>query len=115
MDTNATVAMASDAACTESMVARSQSDTKSVASPTAVLERDLIGMETKLRGLADRRARVEAELVRITCEEMFLSRQQRRLLLGVFAAKHGEDPDAVDFNPEVEVAGVLAPEGFFVL
>ena len=68
MDTGASVAMASDAACTESMVARSQSDTESVASPTAVLERDLIGVETKLRGLAGRRARVEAELVRITCE-----------------------------------------------
>ena len=107
--------MASDAACTESMVARSQSDTESVATPTAVLERDLIGVETKLRGLADRRARVEAELVRITCEETFLRRQQRRLLPGIFAAKHGEDPDAVDFDPEVEVAGVPAPEGFFVL
>ena len=92
--------------------ARSQSDTESVASPTAVLERDLIGVDTKLRGLADPRARVEAELVRIICEETFLRRHQRRLLLGIFAAKHGEDPDAVDFHPEVQVAGVPAPEGF---
>ena len=91
--------------------ARSQ---ESVASPTAVLERDLLGVETKLRGLADRRARVEAELVRITCEETFLRRQQCRLLLGIFA-KHGEDPDAVDFDPEVQVAGVPAPGSFFAL
>ena len=108
--------MASDAACTESMgrpfpvrhgvggVPRQR------CSSGTSLE-----WETKLRGLAGRRARVEAELVRITCEETFLRKQQCRLLLGIFATKHGEDPDAVDFNPEVEVAGVPAPESLFVL
>ena len=39
---------------------------------------------------ADRRARVQVELLRITCEETFLPRQQRRPLHGIFAAKHGE-------------------------
>ena len=61
-------------------------------------------MEAQLRGLADRWARVEAELLRITCEETFLRKQERRLLHGIFAAKHGEDADAVDCSPEVEVA-----------
>ena len=61
-------------------------------------------MEAQLRGLADRRARVEAELLRITCEETFLRRQQRRLLRGIFAPKHGEDADVVECSPELEVA-----------
>ena len=107
--------MASDAACTESMVARSQSDTESVASPTTVLERTSLEWKpnsevwrTGVRGL-------KRNWCASTCEETFLRRQQRRLLLGIFAAKHGEEPDAVDFDPEVEVAGVPAPEGFFVL
>ena len=82
--------------------------------PTAVLKRDLEGVEARLRGLADRLARVEAELLRITCEETFLCRQQRRLLRGIFAAKHGEDADAVDCGPEVEVASGPAPAGLDV-
>ena len=53
----------------------SQSDTESVASPTAALKRDLEGVEAQLRGLADRWARVEAGMLRITCEETFLRRQ----------------------------------------
>ena len=61
-------------------------------------------MEAQLRGVADQRARVKAELLRITCEETFLRRQQRRLLHGIFAAKNGEDLDEVKCSPEVEVA-----------
>ena len=107
--------MASATACTGSLVPNFKSDTESLAAPTRVLERDLKGVETKLPSLADRRARVEAELLRITCEETFLRRQQRRLLQGIFAVRHGEDPDAVDFSPEVDVVGVSAPEGLSVL
>ena len=81
---------------------------------TAALKRDLEGVEAQLRGLADRRARVEAELLRITCEETFLRKQQRRPLRGIFAAKHGEDDDAVERSPEVEVASGLAPTGLHV-
>ena len=88
------VAMAAASSCEGSRVPISQSDTESVASPTAALKRDLEGVEAQLRCLADRQARVEAELLRITCEETFLRRQQRRLLHGIFAAKHGEDADA---------------------
>ena len=88
--------MASASFCGHSRPASSQSDTESVASPTAVLKRDLEGVEAQLRGLADRRARAEAELLRITCEETFLFRQQRGLLHGVFAAA-----DAVERSPEV--------------
>ena len=72
-------------------------------------------MEGQLRGLADRRARVEAELLRITCEETFLRRQQRPLLHGIFADKHGEDADAVERSPEVDVACGPAPGGLPVL
>ena len=67
---------------------------ESVASPTVALKRDLEGVEVQLRGLAGRRARVEAELLRI--KETFLRRPQRRLLHGIFAAKHGEDADALE-------------------
>ena len=42
-----------------------------------------------MRVLADRRAGVEAELLHITCEETYLRKQQRRLLHGILAAKHG--------------------------
>ena len=82
------VAMAAASFCAGSRVPTSQSDTESVASHTAVLKRDLEGVEAQLRFLANSRARVEAELLRITCEETFL-RRQRRLLHGIFAAKHG--------------------------
>ena len=92
----------------------SPSGTESVASPTAALKRDLEGVEAQLLGLADRRARVEGELLRITCEETFLRREQRRLLHGIFAAKHGEDVDAVECSPEVEVAFGPAPTGLHV-
>ena len=78
------------------------------------MKRDLEGVEAQLRGLADRRARVEAELLRITCQETFLRRQQRRLLHGIFAARHGEDADAVERSPEVEVASNPAPTGLHV-
>ena len=91
-----------------------QSDTESVAWPTAALKRDLAGVEAQLRGLTDRWARVEAELLRITCEETFLRRQQRRLLHGTFAAEHGEGADAVGCSLEVEVASGLAPTGLHV-
>ena len=56
----------------------------------------------------------EAELLRITCEETFLRRQQRRPLHGIFAAKHGEDLDEVKCSPEVEVASGPAPTGLHV-
>ena len=93
----------------------SQSDTESVASPTAALKLDLEGVEAQLRGLADRRARVEAELLCITCEETFLRKQQRRPLHGILAAKHGEDLDEVECSPEVEVASGPAPTGLHYL
>ena len=95
--------MAAAFSCAGSWVPTSQSDTGSVASPTTALRRELEGVEAQLRGLADRLARVEAELLRTTCEETFLRRQQRRLLHGIFAAKHSEDADAVECGPEVEV------------
>ena len=63
------VAMAAASSCAGSRVPTSQSDTESVASPTAALKRDLEGVEAQLRGLADRWERVEAELLRITREE----------------------------------------------
>ena len=44
--------------------ASSQSDTESIASPTAALKRDLAAVEARV--LAERRARVEAEVPRIT-------------------------------------------------
>ena len=47
------------------------------------VEADADGVEGQLRGLADRRARVEAELVRATCEETFSRRQQRLPLHGI--------------------------------
>ena len=81
------VAVASASSCADSRVP----DTELVASPTAVLKRDPDGVEAQVRGLADRQARVEAGLLRITCEETF--RQQRRLLHGIFAAKQGEDAE----------------------
>ena len=108
------VAMAAACSSAGSRVPTSQSDTESVASPTAALKRDLEGVEAQLRGLADRRARVEAELLRITCEETFLRWQRRRLLHGIFAAKHGEDLDDVKCSSEVEVASGLAPTGLDV-
>ena len=83
-------------------------------SPTAALMRELEGVEAQLRGLADRRARVEAELLRIACEETFLPRQQRRPLHGIFAAAHGEDTHEVECSPEVEVASGPAPTGLHV-
>ena len=64
------VAMAAASSCSGSRVPISQSDTESVASPTAALKRDLEGVEAQLRGLADRQARVEAGLLRITCEDV---------------------------------------------
>ena len=70
------VAMAAASSCASSRVPTSQSCIKSITSPTAALKRDLEGVEAQLRGLADRWARVEAELLRITCEETFLRRQQ---------------------------------------
>ena len=90
------------------------SQSESVAPSTAALKRDLDGMEPQHRGLADRQARGEAELLRITCEETFLRRQQRRLLHGIFTAEHGEDADAVECSPEVEVATGPAPTGLHV-
>ena len=64
--------------CAGSRVPTSQSDIESAASHSAVLKRELEGVEAQLRGLADRRARVEAELLRITCEEKLLRRHLRR-------------------------------------
>ena len=48
-------------------------------------------------------------MLRITCEETILRRQQRRLPHGTFAAEHGEDADAVKCSPEMEVASGPAP------
>ena len=107
-------AMAAASSCAGSQVPTSQSDTESVAPPTAALKRDLEGVEAQLRGLADHRARVEAGLLCITCEETFLRRQQRRPLQCIFAATHGEDAHAVDCSPEVEVAFGPAPTGLHV-
>ena len=108
------VATAAASSCAGSRVMTSQSDTELVASPTAALKWDLEGVEAQLRGLADSRARVEAELLRITCEETFLRRQQRRPLHGIFAAKNGEDANAAECSPEVEVTSGLAPTGLHV-
>ena len=80
-----------------------------MASPTAVLKRDLDGVEAQLRGLTYRQAKVKAELLRIACDK-----QQRRPLHGIFAAKHGEDADAVDCSPGMEVASGPAPAGLYV-
>ena len=61
--------------------ASSQSDpTESVAFQAVVLKLDLEGVEAQLRVLAERRARVEAELLHTTCEVTFSRRQQRRQL-----------------------------------
>ena len=93
----------------------SQSDTESAPSQATALRLDLDSVERQLRVLADRRARVEAELLHVTCEETFLRRQQRRLLHNVFALKHGEDADAAEDGPFLDVPSVPAPEGpFFV-
>ena len=72
----------------------SQSDTESIVSPTAALKTDLEVVEAQLRVLAERRARVEAELLHVTCGETYLRMQQRRFSYGIFAAKHGEPRDA---------------------
>ena len=82
-----------------------------MAFPTSVLKRDPEGVEAQLRGLADRQTRVEADLLRTTCEETFLRRQQRRLLHGIFAATHGEDADAVECSIEVDVVCGPTPAG----
>ena len=55
-------------------------------------------------GRRDRRARVEAELLRITCKKTFLRRQQGRPLHGIFAFNNGEDGDADGCSSEVDVA-----------
>ena len=85
-----------------------------MASPANVFQRDLDDVERQLRVLADRRVRMEAELLHITCEETFLRRQQRRLLNGIFRAKHGEEAKAADDSPVLDVPSILAPEGLFV-
>ena len=95
--------MAAASSCASSRVPTSQSDKESVASPTAAVKRDLEGGSTTSwsRGWP---GEGQVELLRITCEETFLRRQQRRPLRGIFAAKHGEDANAVECRPEVEVA-----------
>ena len=100
------VATAAASSCAGSRVPTSQSDTESVASPTAALKQDLEGVEAQLRGLADRRARVEAEPLRFTCEETFLRRQQRRLLHGIIVTGHGEDAHTVECSAEVAPTGL---------
>ena len=80
-----------------------------------MFRRDLDTVEGQLRVLADRRVRVEAELLHITCEETFLRRQERRLLHNVFALKHGEGADAAEDGPLFDVPSVPAPEGPFLL
>ena len=108
------IAGAAASSCASSQVPTSPSGTESVASPTAAVKRDLEGVEAQLRGLANRRARVEVELLRITCEETFSHRQQRRLRRVIYAAKHGGDADAVECSLEVEVASGPAPTGLHV-
>ena len=103
--------MASEKASPAAAAASSQSDTESVASPATVSQRDLDTVEGQLRVLADRRVRVEAELLHITCEETFLRRQQRRLLHHIFPLKHGEDADAAEDGPLLDFPSVPAPEG----
>ena len=93
--------MAAASSCAGSQVPTSLSDTMSVASPTAALKRDLEGVEAHFRGLADRWARVEAELLRITCEETFLRRQQHRPLHGIFAPDHGEGRQVFMFEDPI--------------
>ena len=80
-------------------------------SPATVFQRELDVVERQLRVLAERRARVEAELLHITCEETFLRRQQRRLLNGIFGAKYGEAANAVDDSPLLDVGTLPALEG----
>ena len=77
-----------------------------MASQSNVLKHDLDSVEAELRVLADPRARVEAELLCITYEETLLRRQQRRLLHGMFAEKHGEGADASDDSVPAEVSAV---------
>ena len=107
--------MAAASSCASSRVPSSQSDTKSgCVAHRRRRSGTWKGVEAQLRGLADRQAWVESEQLRITCEETFLRRQQRRLLHGIFAATHGEDADAVQCSPEVEVASGPAPAGLHV-
>ena len=94
-----------------SAAALSQSDTDSMESQATVFQRELDVVERQLRVLAERRARVEAELLHITCEETFLRRQQIRLLNGIFGAKHGEAANAVDDSPLLDVDTLPALEG----
>ena len=82
-------------------------------SPATVFQRELDVVERQLRVLAERRARVEAELLHITCEETFLRRQQRRLLNGIFGAKYGEAANTVDDSPLLDVGTLPALEGPF--
>ena len=53
--------------------------------------------------------------MRITCEQTFFKGNSAACCWVSSPPNHGEDPDAVDFDPEVKVAGVPAPEGFFAL
>ena len=99
--------------CTSSTSSEATASQSSAASQATV--RNLDSVERQLRVLADRRARVEAELLLVTCEETFLRRQQRRLLHNVFALKHGEDADAVEDGRLLDVPSVPAPEGPFLL
>ena len=94
-----------------SAAALSQSDTDSMEPPATGFQRELDVVERQLRVLAERRARVEAELLHITCEETFLRRQQRRLLNGIFGAKYGEAAGAVDDSPLLDVGTLPALEG----
>ena len=88
--------------------AGSQSEMESMVSQSTVFKRDLHVVERQLRVLADRRVRVEAELLHVTCEETFLRWQQRRPLNGIFAWKHREDATAVDDGPLQDVLSVRA-------
>ena len=106
--------MAAASSCAGSRVPTSQSDTKPVVSPTAALKRDLEGVEAHFRGLADRWARVEAELLRITCEETFLRRQQHCPLHGIFAPDHGEGRQVFMFEDPI-ILFLVELDCFFIL
>ena len=80
----------------------SQSDSESIASPTAALKKDLEVVEAQLRVLAERHARVEAELLHVTCEETYLRKQQRRFLHGILPQSVAKMPTRwMTLHPEM--------------
>ena len=106
--------MAAASSCVGSRMPTSQLDTESVASPTTALKRELDGLEAQLRGLADRRARVEAELLRITCEETFLSGSSAVYRMASSPLNTVRMATRSGGSPEVEVASGPTSTGLHV-